>query len=43
MEKDTLVMMDHNGKFTHDNDKILYVKVDSIISPFNHGMEMSHR
>ena len=23
----------HIGKFTHDNDKILYVKIDSIISP----------
>mgnify|MGYP001156789151 FL=1 len=37
MEKDTLVMNAYNGKFTHDNDKILYIKVDSIISPFNQG------
>ena len=37
MDEDTLAINAYNAKFTSDNDRILYMKIDSIISPFSQG------
>ena len=37
IDEDTLAINAYNAKFTNDNDRILYMKIDSIISPFSPG------
>ena len=37
IDEDTLAINAYNAKFTNDNDRILYMKIDSIISPFSQG------